>query len=148
MPVAEEIDGLLTEVVTEPGDPAQTARHANGALGIDHVVVITPDFDRTAARLAQAGLELRRIREAPAGARQGFRRLGPTILELVEAPDTGDGPAYFWGLVVIVRDLQELARALGDRLSPVKPAVQPGRLIATLCQAGGMSFAMAFMSPE
>ena len=59
--------------------------HPNGAVGIDHVVVATPDFDRTAAALDAAGLGLRRVRDA-GGFRQGFRRLGPAILELVEAP--------------------------------------------------------------
>ncbi len=58
--------------------------HPNGATGIDHVVALTPDFDTTAAELERAGLPLRRIRDG-GGFRQGFRRLGGPILELVEA---------------------------------------------------------------
>lgn len=139
------IDGLLTEIETDPGlDHA--ASHPNGAVGLDHVVVLTPRFTRTAAELADAGLELRRIRTAPGGARQGFRRLGPVILELVEASKERDGPARFWGLVVNVSDLDALAERLGDRLGQVKPAVQPGRRIATLRASAGLGQPVAFMS--
>jgi hypothetical protein len=140
-----DIDGLPTEVVRFP--PQENAvPHPNGAVGIDHVVVITPAFDRTAAALASAGLGLRRVREAPGGFRQGFRRVGPAILELVEA--RGTEPARFWGLVVIVEDLDLLAERLGDRLGPIKAAVQPGRRIATLRGSAGLGEAVAFMSVE
>lgn len=140
------IDGLPTEIETAPAAEA-TPSHPNGAIGIDHVVLITPDFDRTAAALAVAAMPLRRVREAPGGFRQGFRRLGPAILELVEARGADSGPARFWGLVVVVSDLEALARRLGDRLGPVKAAVQPGRQIATLRESAGLGEAVAFMSP-
>jgi hypothetical protein len=142
------IDGLVTETGC-PAPRPEPARppHPNGALGIDHLVVMTPDFQRTGAALAAAGMPLRRIREVPGGVRQGFRRLGPVILELVEAPD-GDGPARFWGLVVTVSDLDALVRRLGDRLGAVKDAVQPGRRIVTLRASAGLGEAVAFMSPE
>ena len=112
------------------------------------MVVVTPDFDRTAAALETAGLGLRRVRDA-GGFRQGFRRLGPTILELVENT-RGDprAPASFWGLVVIVSDLEALADRLGDRLGSVKDAVQPGRRIATLRASAGIGTSVAFMDPE
>ncbi len=140
---------LLTVRVWAP------ATHANGAIGLDHVVVVTPDFDRTAVALDRAGMPLRRIRQVGgdgvddrAAFRQGFRRLGPAILELVEARGAPDGPAAFWGLVVIVSDLDGLAARLGDRLSPPKPAVQPGRRIATLRASAGLSPRVAFMDRE
>ena len=56
---------------------------------------------------------------------EGFRRLGPAILELVDAP--GAERPHLWGLTVIVSDLGALADRLGDDLGPVKPAVQPER---------------------
>lgn len=139
------IDGLPTTparaVAARGGAP-----HPNGAVGIDHVVITTPDFDRTASALEQHAMPLRRIRDA-GGFRQGFRRLGPAILELVEVLDGPPGPARLWGLVVIVEDLEALAVRLGDRLGPVRPAVQPGRFIATLRSSAGLSEAVAFMSP-
>jgi hypothetical protein len=143
------VDGLATEVEAEVGRRTdESASHPNGAVGLDHVVVLTPRFARTAAALAEAGMELRRIRRTPTGIRQGFRRLGPAILELVEAPDERDGPARFWGLVVNVMDLDALAARLGDRLGHVKPAVQAGRRIATLRESAGLGEAVAFMSVE
>jgi hypothetical protein len=140
-----EIDGLPTEVVAP--DPATPVTHENGAVGVDHVVVTTGDFDRTAAALDLAGIPLRRAVNSP-GKRMGFRRLGPAILELVGSPDAEPGPARFWGLVVVVSDLDALASRLGDRLGSVRDAVQPGRRIATLRHAAGLGQAVAFMSPE
>jgi len=139
-----ELDGLATDA---PSPPAPALAHPNGALAIDHFVVFSPDFDRTADALAQAGIELSRIRNA-GRFRQGFRRLGPAILELVEAPGAPPGPARFWGLVVIVEDLHELARRLGEHLGEIKDAVQPGRHIATLGSSAGLGQAVAFMDPE
>src|SRR5205823_3299691 len=95
-----------------------------------------------------AGIEFRRIRDA-GGFRQGFRRLGPAILEVVESSgrdehDDPTRPARFWGLVVIVEDLEALAERLSDRLGPVKPAVQAGRRIATLRESAGLTTRLAF----
>jgi hypothetical protein len=146
------IDGLPTAPAGTPSQP-NPVPHPNGASGIDHVVVVTPDFDRTAAALAETGMPLRRVREVgtpgePAAFRQGFRRLGPAILELVEAKTAPPGPATFWGLVVIVEDLSALASRLGDHLASIKPAVQPGRHIATLRESAGLTPKVAFMDPE
>jgi hypothetical protein len=96
---------------------------------------------------------VRAVGEGAGAFRQGFRRLGPAILELVEligptAPPR-DAPARFWGLVVIVDDLDALAERLGpERCSEPRDAVQPGRAIVTLRSAAGLSPALAFMTPE
>jgi hypothetical protein len=161
---AGEIDGLVTHAAGPRGVSASGPRHSpedhiefgasrtrNGPKDhIDHVVVLTPDFDRTAAALAAAGMPLRRVRDA-GGLRQGFRRLGPAILELVESREAADGPggrARFWGLAVVVGDLDALAARLGEHLGSVRDAVQPGRRIATLRPSAGLSPALAFMDPE
>jgi hypothetical protein len=144
IPPTDAIDGLST---TNGSPPPKPITHPNGATGIDHIVITTPDFERTSAALAAAGMELRRVRDA-GGFRQGFRRLGPAILELVERPNAPAGPATFWGLVVIVSDLDALADRLGDDLGPIKEAVQPGRQIATLRPSAGLTEAVAFMDPE
>jgi catechol 2,3-dioxygenase-like lactoylglutathione lyase family enzyme len=146
-PVAE-IDGLQTRVIDssvrhEPGDGSVIA-HPNGAIALDHVVILTADFDRTAQALAEQGMPLRRLAERN-GARQGFRRLGPAIMEIVQAPD---GPTRFWGLVVIVADLEALAQRLGEHLGSIRPAVQPGRRIAALRGSAGLFTAVAFMDPD
>jgi hypothetical protein len=138
------LDGLTTAVTSDPAPGAVT--HPNGAVAIDHVVVVCPDFDQMAATLDTAGMPLRRIRDAGGGVRQGFRRLGPAILELVEAPAA---PASaFWGLVVVVDDLPALREQLAPHVSEVRDAVQPGRHIATLAASAGLSTKVAFMDPE
>jgi hypothetical protein len=122
--------------------------HPNGVIAVDHFVIVTPDFDRTAGELERLELPLRRIRDA-GGFRQGFRRLGPAILELVESQQMPPGPARFWGLTLIASDLDGLAERLGpERLRPIKEAVQPGRRIATLDRAAGLRTNVAFMTPE
>jgi hypothetical protein len=139
-----DVDGLETWTGYAPGAAMD---HPNGVTGVDHVVVVTPDFDRTGGALEAVGMELRRVRDA-GGFRQGFRRLGPAILELVEVPDMRPGGAMFWGLTLIASDLDALAARLGDRLRPIKDAVQPGRRIATLDRSAGLSPGVAFMTPE
>jgi hypothetical protein len=142
--VSEELDGVPT---FEP-PPPQPTEHPNGVTGIDHFVIVTPDFDRTEATLAALGLTLRRVRDA-GGFRQGFRRVGPAILELVEAQQMPPGAARFWGITFIASDLDALAERLGpDRLRPIKDAVQQGRRIATLDRAAGLKTNVAFMTPE
>jgi hypothetical protein len=144
----DDIDGLPTTASAHRSQSSQSPHHSNGAQGLDHVVITTPDFDRTAQVLGERGLPLRRIRDA-GNFRQGFRRLGPAILELVENPSAPvSGPARFWGLVIVVDDLAALAARLAPHLSEPKPAVQPGRRIATLQASAGLSPAVAFMTPE
>jgi hypothetical protein len=141
-----DIDGLPTGVTADP-PRSESPGHPNGALGMDHVVVTTPDFDRTAAALELAGIPLRRVRDT-GRFRQGFRRLGPAILEIVEAPTMPAGPAQFWGLVVTVADLVGLRARLAPHVGEIRDAVQPGRQIATLSEGAGLSLRVAFMDPE
>jgi hypothetical protein len=140
------IDGLPSPVprVLYP-PPFKT--HPNGATGIDHIVILSSSLDRTAAALERAGVELKRTQESERG-RMGFRRLGPAVLEVVERDDLESDEARFWGLAVVVISLEEIAERLGDRLGPIKDAVQPGRRIATLRADAGLSVPLAFMSPE
>jgi hypothetical protein len=150
-----ELDGLDTSASERP--PAAGARHPNGVVSIDHLVVITPDLDRTAAVLREAGLDQRRLREGPTpggSRRQAFFRMGELILEVVEAPEgtkiasDPDGPARLWGISFLVEELEEAAAALGDLLGTPRAAVQPGRRIATLRKEAGLGPAVAFMTPE
>ena len=145
-----ELDGLATARSQAP--PPEQATHPNGALAIDHVVVSTPDYERTRSALKGAGLDLRRERTLDRGSgplRMGFFRVGEGIVELVEHPDAPDraAPASFWGLVVVVEDLEAAAALLGTRLGEAHDAVQPGRRIATLHPSAGVSPALALMSP-
>jgi hypothetical protein len=150
-----DLDGLSTTRSEQPPpDPAPS--HPNGIAALDHVVAISSDLDRTAAALEAAGLDLRRVREepTPAGApRQAFFRLGSTILEVVQEPPEateragGDRPAFFWGLAFVAPDLEKTVTSLGDRAGEIRPAVQPGRQIATLRRSAGLSLPVALMTP-
>jgi hypothetical protein len=122
--------------------------HANGATLIDHVVVWSPDGERTTRALEAAGIAARRVREdARPGVRQTFFRAGEVIIELVAPPEPAEGPAQFFGLAITVADLDACAALLGDAVGPVKDAVQPGRRIATLRhKAIGLPVAIAYMS--
>lgn len=141
------VDGLLT--VADPEAAADDAHtHPNRTVAIDHLVVTSPDLDRTTEALAVFGIELRRVRDA--GSReQRFFRLGQVILELIGIPgEHGPGPATFWGLALTVDDIDATADVLGDHLGPVTDAVQPGRRIATLRhEALGIPVPIAFLSP-
>ena len=142
-----ELDGLTT--ARSKSEPAQPGRHPNGAVRIDHVVVLTPDLDRTFAALEAAGMKLRRVREAGT-LQQGFFRLGEVILEVVGGAPEGDAdnPAAFWGIVFVTDDIEGLAEQLGEQLGSVKAAVQPGRRIATVRSSAGLGVPVAFITPE
>jgi len=150
-----ELDGLATTRSERP-PPNESSAHSNGVTALDHVVAITPALDRTVAVLQGAGLDLRRIREepTPAGApRQAFFRLGATILEVVQEPPEaieragGDRPAFFWGLAFIAPDLDSTVASIGEHVSEIRPAIQPGRRIATLRRSAGLAVPVALMTP-
>ena len=148
-----QLDGLPT--ITDDAPARAGGEHPNGALAVDHVVVSTPDVARTFAALGRAGLDLRRERRAGTPEqplRQGFYVMGGALLEVVgPATTSGDAPtrpAAFWGLVLVVSDLDALAARLGDDLGAPRDAVQQGRRIATLRQSAGSSVALAFMTPR
>ncbi len=156
------LDGLPTRfVATVPAGltPRAQARrqpeHPNGVIGLDHVVILTPDLERTTKALGDVGLACRRVRETTANGgpmRQAFFRLGPTIVEVVSG-DVGtglaasDAPSTWWGLALDVADLDTAAASLGpDGLGPIKDAVQAGRRIATLRhKAFGITVPIALM---
>ena len=130
------IDGLTTH--TAARSAATPDAHANGSTIIDHVVVVTPDLERTVPAFEARGLDVRRTRHTdqygPAF-RQVFFRGGETIIELI-GPDTpadgDDRDAHFYGLAFTVADLDAVAQELGDGLGSIKDAVQDGRRIAPL----------------
>jgi hypothetical protein len=152
-----ELDGLGTTRSERPS-PEPAPAHPNGVVAIDHVVAMSPSLDRSVRALEAAGLDLRRVREqpTPAGApRQAFFRLGAEILELIQEPEDvvqraggPDRPARFWGLAACASDLERTVALLGSHAGPIRPAVQPGRRIATLRRSAGLAVPLALMSPE
>jgi hypothetical protein len=152
---ALEVEGLRTShpdglpivpaSVERPAAAPTRRTHALGAVGVDHLVALTGELDRTAAALAEAGLDLRRRRTPPeAPVPQAFFNLATTVLELAEAHD----PPRFWGLTLVVCDLDAAAARLGPLLGGVRDAVQPGRRIATVRRDAGLGVALALMTPR
>ena len=152
-----ELDGLPTTISEERArEPAPA--HPNGAVSIDHVVAASPQLDRSVAALQAAGLDLRRVREepTPAGApRQAFFRLGNEILELIQEPEEvierAGGPAHptrFWGLALLVEDLDSTVARLAEQAGAPRAAVQPGRRIATVRRSAGLAVPLALMSAD
>lgn len=142
------IDGVPTEVVA-PATPL-LVEHRCGAIGLDHVVVTTDSLDRTCGAVADAtGAPLRRVREL-GEIRQGFHRVGGggLIVEVVERAGLPVGPADLWGLVINVEDLDVAVSVIGeDSVTDAKPAVQPGRSIATVLDDVGLGLPVALMTP-
>jgi hypothetical protein len=142
-----EVDGLPVAPPTSGDeDPGE---HPNGATHIDHVVVLTPDLERTTAALAEIGVERRRVREGETDdglLRQGFFRFGELILEVVEHARIDPGPARFWGITFAIADLDACATLLGDSLGSIRDAHQPGHRIATVRASAGLGLPVVVIS--
>ncbi|MFL6025193.1 MAG: hypothetical protein ACJ72O_17765 [Marmoricola sp.] len=149
--VEGDLDGILTTTSDQPA--AEPAVHPNGVTSIDHVVLLSPDLDRTKAALAEIDLEPRRERDGELGGssiRQVFYRLGDTILEVIGSPDTaGSGPSSLWGITYVSDDVDASAAFFGEKTSALKDAVQPGRRITTLRHRDlDLSVRTALISPH
>jgi len=133
----DAIDGIPTRwEQLSPAGPGAGDEHPNGVSGVDHVVVTTPDLDRTLDALAAAGAGVRRTAER-GGRRQAFLWLGPVICEVVEG---GEEPARLWGVSLVAE--------APERFGRVRDAVQPGRRIATIGRDAGLGIAVAVMTPH
>jgi hypothetical protein len=141
-----EIDGLRTVAVATV--PPVYVEHPSGAISLDHVVITSDSLERTCRAIEDAtGAPLKRVREV-GELRQGFHRMGGLIVEVVERAGLPEGPASFWGLVLNVEDLDAVVNRLGpDIISAPKPAVQPGRSIATVQESAGLGLPVALMTP-
>ena len=145
-----DIDGIST---THVGEEDRPTNHPNGITALDHVVVMSPDGDRTASSLAAAGFDLRRVRDYVIGnrsMRQTFSWMGDVICELVSPQESdGSGPATIWGLAFTSDDLAGSCDYLGEKCTEAKTAVQPGRRIASLRHKDlGISVPTAILSPH
>lgn len=149
---ASEIPPAVDGVPLATADvPIPATDHPNGAIDLDHVVIMTDSLERTSSAIdAALGLSCRRIRET-GHVRQAFHRFPDVeasrgcIVEVVESSRvTG---AAIWGLVVNVGDLDATCERLGPGvIGAPKPAVQPGRRIATIRREAALPTALAFMS--
>lgn len=131
----EELDGVALVPFDEPSQAGGGA-HPNGVVSIDHVVIATPNPDRTAKVFEASGLEVRRVRriDSPDGPRrQTFHWFGDVIAEVV-GPDggSGEGGSRLWGLAFTVADIDATVAQLNGHVTEIKDAVQVGRRVCTL----------------
>jgi hypothetical protein len=145
LPAGADLDGLRAS--PSQAQPPEPVEHPLGATAVDHLVALTPDFDRTVQALRGAGLDYRRTHDAAGGLRQAFFVLGPCLLELA-GPAPGEDVPRLWGLTLVVDDIDAAAARLGDRLGRVKDAVQPGRRIATVRPQAGLGVPLALITPR
>lgn len=144
------IDGVPV-TVAEPGGEGS---HDNGAVQIDQVVVATPDFERTAAALADAGMPLKReitrtlSEDGEGEVRQGFVRAGGAVIELVNTRSVPDGPAHVWGLGFVSERFDEAVAELEGVIGSPRDAFQPGRRIATFSRDARLGLPVVLLDPE
>jgi hypothetical protein len=144
--VPDPVDGLPTDTASAGGAEAE---HPNGVASIDHVVVMTPSLERTTAAFGEIGVECRRIREAGGGIRQGFFLVGGVLVEVIDGTGLeAEAPARFWGMTMVVADIDRAAELLGERLGSVKDAIQPGRRIATVRPEATDGMPLALITPR
>jgi hypothetical protein len=149
VPITASVDDLPAVVTGPPVDPDPV--HRNGVVAVDHIVVATPDHDRTSAALAEVGIAPRRTVDAArgdTGTRYRFTLLGSCLLEAVgpREPAPGDDrPARFVGLALVAPDLTVFAEWSGA----ITPAVQPGRSITTVrTRELGIGVPLAVLTPR
>lgn len=147
-----DLDGLATTTAGKQRDPS-AVDHPNRVTAIDHIVLQSPDLERTTEALARLGVDCRRIRDVPGAEpamQQRFFRFGEVILEVVgSVTPRGDGPLSIWGFAFTVDDIDAAAHHLGPACGAPKDAVQPGRRIATVRTRDlGISLPIALMTPD
>jgi hypothetical protein len=159
-----DIDGVPTSAIVGAGTPPVAPVHPNGVTTIDHIVIMTPDLDRTVAEFESLGIMCRRVREGASygskAMRQAFFWLGnpdgtdeeKVIVEVVGPdvvnPAQADEPARFFGLALTSTDLSLSASIIGEHMKPPTDAVQAGRKIASISSKAGSTVALVLMSPH
>lgn len=135
--------------------PATTPpRHPNGVLGTDHIVVMSPDLDSTAAAIRSMGWEIRRQRLTTlmgVDVVQLFVWAGAALLEVVCAVEPTEfiREPSLWGVALAAEDLDATVERLGERIGTPRDAVQQGRRIATIRRRGtDLGLEVAIMSPH
>jgi len=144
------VDGIpCTPPPTAAASPESVA-HPNGATHVDHIVLRSPEADRTIQRLAEVGIHpIREQSTVRQNVRQVIFRPSTAIIELVQTKNTAKAPPHIWGLTLVTGDVDQTHAFLDKTTKAPWPAVQPGRRMTVVDhKAHGMSVAMAFMSPH
>jgi hypothetical protein len=150
-PLDAEVDGLpiAADVTADTTTAAAATGHGPAVAAVDHLVVATPDIERTTGAFTAALGDPRRTVDAARGdqgVRYRFWLLGTCVLEAIGPVEpSGDGPARFAGLAFTAPDLG----VFGDVTGTPRPAVQTGRTIATFrTREHDVSVPLAVLTPR
>lgn len=132
---------FLIEEAPWPASPFD-GDEAAAVIGLDHVVINTPNPERAAALYgARLGLDMRLDRSNEDwGTRLMFFRCGDLIVEIAHALKGGvsDGPDHAWGLSWRVPDIDAAnarMKAAGFDVSEVRAGRKPGTRVFTVREA-------------
>jgi catechol 2,3-dioxygenase-like lactoylglutathione lyase family enzyme len=118
-------------------DALRSASEQTSAVRVDHLVLHTPDAERTIAVFRdELGVRLALDQTVPKwGGRMLFFRGGKMTLEVI-VPDEDEGKgSYFWGIAYQCDDIQATVKAMASRgvaLSQVRDGRKPGTRVATV----------------
>ncbi|KAI8618503.1 hypothetical protein BC830DRAFT_1108589 [Chytriomyces sp. MP71] len=127
--------------------------HANGVVGIDHVVVFTTNASRTIGMMAMLGIHPKRPADDRNGSKFWFFKSGDVVIELVQVGEATrienqDG-ASFWGITFLCHDLDKVVKTGLLKNKPKRAVQGGGRTICTLDHVkAGISTNVAFITPR
>ena len=152
--VPNELCGVPTTVANLTPTSGSSLGHPNGALKVDHVVLVSQSPTKTAQELEAFGMVAKGARVLGSGGAQRAAVLfwsGELLIELVgpaaEGPDA-KSLAQIWGVTFVVASFDRIAEIADGLLSPPRDAVQPGRQIVTIDRSAGLGVAVAFITPH
>ena len=146
----ESIDGIpVAHDQSEPVQDHVTAPHPNGCFAVDHIVLISPDWQRSIQNLGAVGLEpSRQTNSVRKGVTQVIYRPSSVIIELV-GPKIAPEKPMLWGLTLVTADVDKAHALLQSSTKAPWPAVQPGRRMTVLQgHKHGVTVGVALMSPH
>ncbi|MGD9837427.1 MAG: VOC family protein [Afipia sp.] len=137
---AESTHGIRLFFLQRNGKLARSKETARAAVSmLDHLVIATPDPDRTAALYgARLGLDMKLDRTIPAiGTRFLFFRTGGLVFEIIHRlkDGRGDGPDKIYGVSWRVADVEATRKRLqeaGLEVSEVREGRKPGTRVFTV----------------
>lgn len=148
--VDRPVVGDIPTFAADREHPGTNFPHPNQAAGLFYVVLFSPSWAEGADALAALGVDPGEARPMGPEGKQVLRSVAPagdvSIEVIGPAEHDPERPWSLWGTIVEVADIDATAAHIGDRLRPIKPAMQEGRRIATLDKSAGSSVAIAFMS--
>lgn len=131
----ERTHGVRLFFLERAAPPVRAAAGAASVLGLDHVVIRTPDAERAAALYgARLGLDMRLDRRVMER-RLMFFRCGDAIVEIVHDNTLTDGRDRLWGLSWRVADADAARKRLveaGLDVSGVRAGAKPGTRVFTV----------------